>query len=159
MIKTTYKVAIEIDEKTFNIVVREPKKQDKDELQALSVSHTELFEERNDLSANLTKLSEEYEINKQLTKESDLIDKAKLLWEQKKLNKEIYDLQAKIKEHDKSASSSSETLETLFEKRFDLLVSGTDKEPLRQALDAGGVSYRDLFVEIGNLVIKAKEKK
>ncbi|MGE4510643.1 MAG: hypothetical protein AB7D43_06050 [Sulfurimonadaceae bacterium] len=159
MIKTKYDVAIMIDEREFNVVLSEPKKQDKEELKALSESRLESFKMRDALSAKLAEKTEEYELNKQLLKESGIVDKAKLLWEQKELNRELHTLRKEINDLDAGSASIDEALESLFKKRFDLLVSGADKEALKSVVETHGVAYKELFVELGKLVAGAQEKK
>lgn len=159
MIKTKYDVTIAIDEREFNVVLSEPKKQDKEELKALSESRLETFKMRDALSAKLAEKTEEYELNKQLLKEVGLVDKAKLLWEQKELNRELHTLRKEINDLDAGSASIDEALESLFKKRFDLLVSGADKEALKSVVETHGVAYRELFVELGKLVAEVQEKK
>lgn len=159
MIKTKYDVAIMIDEREFNVVLCEPKKQDKEELKALSESRLESFKMRDALSAKIAEKTEEYELNKQLLKEVGLVDKAKLLWEQKELNRELHTLRKEISDLDAGSASIDEALESLFKKRFDLLVSGADKEALKSVVETHGVAYKELFLELGKLVAEAKEKK
>jgi len=159
MIKTKYDVTIAIDEREFNVVLSEPKKQDKEELKALSESRLETFKLRDALSAKLAEKTEEYELNKQLLKEVGLVDKAKLLWEQKELNRELHTLRKELGDLDAGSASIDEALESLFKKRFDLLVSGADKEALKSVVETHGVAYRELFVELGKLVAEEREKK
>jgi hypothetical protein len=163
MIKTKYDVAIMIDEREFNVVLSEPNKQDKEELKAISESRLESFKMRDALSAKLTEKTEEYELNKQLIKdvgfEVNLGVKAKLLWEQKELNRELHTLRKEISDLDAGSASIDEALESLFKKRFDLLVSGADKESLKSVVETHGIAYKELFIELGKLVVEAKEKK
>jgi len=159
MIKTKYDVTIAIDEREFNVVLSEPKKEDKEALKALSESRFESFKMRDALSAKISEKTEEYELNKQLLKEVGLVDKAKLLWEQKELNRELHTLRKELSDLDTQSTSIDEELEEIFKKRFDLIVSGTDKETLKNMVEIHGVAYRDLFTELGKLVAKAQEKK
>lgn len=159
MIKTKYDVKIAIDEREFNVVLSEPTKRDKEELKALSESRLGTFKARDALSAKLAEKSEEYELNKQLLKEVGLVDKAKLLWEQKELNRELHTLRKEIGDLDAGSASIDEALELLFKKRFDLLVGGADKDALKSTVEMHGVAYRELFLELGKLVVEAKEKK
>lgn len=159
MIKTRYNLTLEIDNESFNITLSEPNAAQKEEMTLLANESSAIYEKRALLQSELDEKIEEYELNKLLTKESGVIDKVKLLLEQKKLNKEIYALHKCIAEIDKSNTNINEALNTLYKKRFDLLVSGADKVKLKEAIENKGVEYRVLFGALGKLVIEAKEKK
>lgn len=159
MIKTRYEIELEIDDTKFKVTLNEPNAAQKDEMKVLAVESSAVYEKRDALQSSLSEKKEEFEVNKLLVKESGVIDKVKLLLEQKSLNKEIFALKRDIDEIDKNTISINESIETLFAKRFELLIGGPDKTALKKVIEEKGINYRVIFETLSKLALDTKEKK
>ncbi|MDR1008011.1 MAG: hypothetical protein LBL65_05555 [Campylobacteraceae bacterium] len=167
MITTKYKVTIEINDKTYVVNVKDPsgsekiklEKEAEDKLAPLK-QRVEEEKKKAEIDAEIEELANALEINKELIKESKITDKLSLLLENKSLNKRIAELKkekAGIKEID--IRLASDTLEKLNRYKFDLLISGDDKEALKTACESEGVSFTTLWEEISKEANKEYEKK
>ncbi len=159
MIKTQYEITIEIDEDKFGITLREPNAAQREELTSLSQENIAAYEKKTALIASLREKETEFELNKEIISCSSLLEKLPLLLEQKRTMTEINSLKKEIETVDKSLKNANGILETLYEKRFDLLVSGGDKFRLKEVIKEKGVSYITLFEHFAQLAAEAKEKK
>jgi hypothetical protein len=159
MIKTSYDLEINIDSEKFKITLSEPTAAQKKEMKSLGDEKIAVYEKRNSLTNSLLEKKEEFELNKLLIKESGILDKVKLLLEQKSLNSEIYSLKREIQVCDKDVSSMDEALDIMLERRFDLLVGGEDKTTLKGVIKTKGVDYRTLFDAFAVQVKESREKK
>lgn len=159
MIKTQYEITLQIDEEKFSVTLRDPSTAQREELTNLSKENLAAFEKRAVLAETLREKENEYELNKEIISCSSLIEKLPLLLEQKKATVEIGRLKKEIKEVDESLKNASNTLDALYEKRFDLLVGGTDKLRLKETVKQKGVLYSILFEHFAQLALEAKEKK
>lgn len=159
MIKTQYDIEIQIDSENFSVTLKEPNPAQREELAELSKENVGLYEKRAELATTLKEKNGEFEINKELISCSSLVDKLTLLFEQKKINAEINKLKREIEQVDKSLKDASSVLDSLYAKRFDLLVSGAGKGALKKVVEEKGISYLLLFENFSKLAGEAKEKK
>ncbi len=159
-IKTKYSITIEIDDKPFSIVVSNKLTSiQQDELDEVTQKHQQSFEKRDSLGAELNEAIEEFEINKHILADADVIEKVKVVFEQKSLNKKIFRLKKEISELEKNITSVSKAMEELFAKRYELGVNGADKVSLKKEIVDAGIGFGVIFSEIADEINKAKEKK
>ncbi|WP_455756474.1 hypothetical protein [Sulfurimonas sp.] len=160
MIKTRYPIKIEIDDKSFEIVVPAlMTSTQKDEISAVRDKHLNDYEKRDAVQLELNEANETFEINKHILDHGKIVEKAKTMFEQKTLNKKIFELKRELAQIDKTIPDLSKLTEELCEKRFEVAVTGSDKSALKEYLAETGVSYQLLFSEFNEKVEEAKEKK
>ena len=159
-IKTKYPVTIEIDDKSFSVSVsQQVTSSQESELKEVFTQNRENFEKIDSLQNPLNELLEEFDINKLILKHGTVVEKVSVMFEQKSLNKKIFQLQKEIAELDRDSLSLSKAMEKLYEKRFDLLVSGADKLKLKEEANSIGLSYQALFNEFAKEIQEVEEKK
>ena len=158
-IVTLIPVSITIDDVDFNVTARDPSKK---ELEAINAPLAGFFEEEEiykEVVYELEMLKREFTLNKQMSAESSATDKMSLFVENKKLNREIF---TKNKERDtlrKGLDKHDKEFAKAHEKRFDLVISGDDKEKLRDKIINSSISFNELFEYIAKTVAAEREKK
>lgn len=158
-ILTKYPIEIEVDETPFNIVVSEPNKQQKEELKEIIAKSRQLYSKRDAIKISLSEKEEEFEINKHILKDGKKSQRVEVMLEQKKLIKYIFKEKSELIECDNGIVSVDKTIENIFSKRYDILISGQDKESLKDEIDKKAIPYQVFFDSIAELIVKAKEKK
>jgi hypothetical protein len=168
MIRTKYDITVQINEQEFRICVRDPNSKEKQLLEKLAREKTAIFEddiakekELNAIKIEIEEIKTLLETNKQLLKEGGITDKIKTLVENKSLAKKLTELEKKRLQNSVNLNSLkiSEAFEAVARERYEMLVSGADKNSLRAACEEQGVSLQQLWREIGDEVQKALEKK
>jgi hypothetical protein len=167
MIQTKYKTSIEINDKTYVVTVKDPSTAEKIKLEKaaeekLAPLKENVEEERKKavIDTQIEEIAYTLEINKEMILESKIADKLSLLLENKSLNKRLSELKkerANIKDVDIKAIN--DTVEALNKNKFDLLITGEDKQALKNACEDEGVSFTTLWDEIRKEVLKEQEKK
>ncbi|MCX6076430.1 MAG: hypothetical protein NTW78_06015 [Campylobacterales bacterium] len=158
-ISTKYPVEIEIDETKYSVTVSEATKAQTNEIDVVSQGYKEELNKRAPIQEQLNEAREDFAINKEILAHGSVVEKVKVMFEQKALNKEIFRLERELEVIDKSSTNFGEMLEDIFSKRFDLQVSGADKASLKKEIENKSIGYKNIFNEIGELVTKSKEKK
>lgn len=169
MIKTTYKIELEIDDDIFHIEVCEPNLKAKKELEIKAKEHKPLLQDIENLAkkesaidARLNEISSLIDVNNEILKASNLGDKAPLLLENKELIKERAKLKNEILSLNESANLISELdakLEELFKFKSEILLSGADISTLKETLNEKNISHKTLWEHIESKTVKAREKK
>ncbi|MDA3046712.1 hypothetical protein OFO10_06025 [Campylobacter sp. VBCF_06 NA8] len=168
MIKTEYKISLEIDSDMFSLVVKEPNLTERKDLELKAENQKAKIrelenkaKEQSDINLRLNELNETIQINKELIKNCDIKDKISLLFENKKLVKEKTELCKKLGEFsaDEIAKSLNDDLESLFAYKIDLLVLGDDKERFKNTLKDKGLSSRIVWEAINEAIKEAQAKK
>jgi len=160
MIRTKFPITIEIDDKPFSIVVAEKMSQaQQSELDEVTDKYKSDYEKKDTLQASLSEAIEEFEINKHILADGKVIDRVIVMFEQKALNKTIFNLKKEITELDRNIVGLNKAIAELFEKRYDLSVSGTDAAILKKEISDLGIGFQAIFNELGILIKEAKEKK
>lgn len=159
MIKTRHEIVLVIDESKFSIVASEPTKAQREELEAIAKGRMEEFENRTRIQTQLNEAKEEFAINKEILAHGGVIEKVKVMFEQKALNKQIFSLQKELADATKDASALSKMTEEVYAKRFDMQISGADKTALKKEIEDKNIGYQTIFEAIGTLVVESKEKK
>jgi len=159
-IKSKYPIKISIDDKPFSIVACQMMTaSQKDELSEVTDKHSESFEKRDSLQLEITSYKEEFEINKHILSHGKVTQIVAVMFEQKTLNQDIFRLEKEMRELDKNIVSLNKAMEEIYERRFDLSVSGADKDALKKEMQTIGLSYQAIISEINGQVKEAKEKK
>ncbi len=157
---TKHNINISINEKSFSIIVQEQMTTiQKDEFEKSKDEFSEKFKDRDALQSKLSVKEEDFEINKHILAHGKVFNIVKVMFEQKSLNREIFDAREKIAKEDKKLNSLSKAMDWLLEKRYDLIVEGEGKESLKQEITSLNISYETLFNEIAKEVSKSLEKK
>jgi len=159
-IRTKFNVSIEIDEKQFKVSVLDKISSKKQaEIKETSEKHKDSFLKRDALQSELNTATQEFEINKYILEDSKFVGKIKVALEQKSLNRDISKLNQEIKDVDENITSLQDAMEEIFEKRYDIAVSGADKAALKKEVVELGISYQVLSEEFEKLIKAEKEKK
>jgi len=159
MIKTKHMTELEIDENKFSITVSEPTKAQRDELSLISKDYQVAIDEIRPLQVQLNELMEEFTINKEILAHAIVIEKLKVVFEQKALYKEILRIQKELKTIDKNYIDFSVTVSNFFSKKFDFMVSGEGKDALKKEMQDKEISYQTIVEVIEDLIAPSKEKK
>ena len=154
-IKIFIPVAIEIEDKSFLVDVREATTADMQEIEKISESEESARQIVMKIYSELSEVNETMRINDGIlgTTES-LSERAKLWLEQRSLLKERKRLSALLKEQPQTID-----FREAFKKRFDLLVRGENKAALEEEMKKYSISYKQVIEEIETLVGEAKKKK
>lgn len=156
MIKTRYKIALQIDEDTFNIEFVTPSKAKQEEFKKSFEQYDKIFEELNEKQNEVEFMQTTMELNKEsIDSTDDKEQKLKLLNEQKKNLSTL----KKLKEQLKQIGKKEINLDELAKSRFAVSTVGADKASLMAVIEQKNISYLGLMEEIESLVSKAKEKK
>lgn len=158
-IKTKHNISIEIDDIAYKVTVSEMTKDIKEKLENSSKQRALEFEEIDNLNFALAEMEEEYKINESILKEGTVSDKSKVWFEQKALNKKIFELRKKINESKKTTQTLHVSIEKYFEEAFDLCVKGENAVTLKNKIDEVGLSYSVIFDNIKKLIARSLEKK
>lgn len=168
MIKTEYKISLEIDSDVFSLIVKEPNLTERKDLELKAENQKAKMSEleakakaQSDINLRLNELNETIQINKELIKNCDIKDKISLLYENKKLVKEKTELCKRLGEFnaDEIAKNLNDDLESLFAYKIDLLVLGDDKERFKGVLKEKGLSSRIVWEAINEAIKEAQTKK
>lgn len=146
---TKHSITFTIDDKEFKIVVNELTKEQQKELKKKSEQHVKVLEHINESTRKLTRLSEKYG----LLKNAGRVDEALAVSDD--IEKEEVSL---LKEKE-SMKKSTDALETLYQDRLKMCVSGEDKDAFLNAIDDLGISINSVFEEIAKHILESKEKK
>lgn len=164
MLKTEYKVNLQIDDKEFLLTVKDPDLKDK---KALEIKTNEQKEELEKLDKQRLKFEEnlkeiEYKqrilnVNEELLSDPNFATKTEILLENKNLIKEINSLKKELKEP--NYDNLSKKLEELLEYKSRLLISGEQKEEFLNVVANKAISHKLIWEEISNGVKVATQKK
>ena len=159
-IKTKFPICIEIDDNNFNIVVSDYlSKEQKEQLESVKEKYDENFHKQSNLQEMLEQKSEEFAINKHILECGDIVEKVGVMFEQKKLNKEIFQLKKEIEQLQSTSKTLNEALEEIYAARYEIMVSGDDKSKLKKEIEQLNISYSRLFEEFGEKMKEALKKK
>lgn len=169
MIKTEYKIVLEIDDEVFNLVVKEPNLKERKELEAKAENQKVKFAEleakakrESALNAKINEINETIAINKELIKESKLGERITLLLENKKLIKEKANLVKELGDLNEATNIINDInadLESLFSFKIDLLIFGDDRERFLATIKNKSISSRLVWDSINEALRTAQEKK
>jgi hypothetical protein len=132
------KIPLEIQEggktkEKLEVFLREFTKQEKKDMEELMLKFKKLFKKLNKLSNKETSLDKKIELNEKLEKYEKAL---KLTDEKEKISEEIEQISEDIEE-----LGGEDFEEEMAKKRFDLLISGNDKEKLREYCEIKGYSF------------------
>lgn len=154
----TTKINIEVGEKGFSIEVRELEPEEKKLLAEKFKIEQDKVSDYNTIKTELTNLVDIYETNGAILSLDDglsIVEKVKMLWEQRKLLGEIRTLRPIVEEKSKEPV----LFEDIAKEQFELITSGANKDTLMRELERFGKTYREILSTILPKVHEAKEKK
>lgn len=152
------KILLVYGEKVFDIEVAELTKEQKTSIsEKIKVEQNKVFVFRT-LKTEFVELVDAYDTNKALLENDDsmsIVDKVKLLWEQKNLLREIKSMRPEVE------VKANELLhyEEIAKEHFEMMISGEGKIALVKELDDAKESYEKIINIILETVKKEKEKK
>lgn len=167
MIETRFNVPITINEKTFNVIVRELTPAEKKKLDMIADENKVLIEQEDEKNKKmreneicLEEAQTTLETNKNLLELVEFKDKVSLFLENKKLGFEI----AKLKREKLSLERADFTkvgtsLEALLKEKTEFVVEGDEKDALMHEIVQNNISYQRLWDEIDKEITKQNEKK
>ncbi|MFZ5375095.1 MAG: hypothetical protein ACOZBX_06095 [Campylobacterota bacterium] len=144
---TTMAIALEIDGITFNVTVSNLKKEQQDTLKEKYGSYESEFKERSEVEGKLGRMIERYQLLKADGQNQSALD----------LLDQIEAIEAKIAP--KNIEETEKMLNEMYQSRFLMTVSGTDKERLKGYVDEHNIGYLVLVKEIEQMVAEAKKGK
>ena len=157
--KLHYDIVFNIDEKTYNLKACELSAKLKKELSAKLESRAAPLEEAERLSHHVEFLRSEKEALAGLSKDGDPKQKVAAWLELRKINKELYEAELKLKETQSAQSEITEILEAHFKNVLEEILSGADSELFLKDLANLGVSYTSVFDELKEHIEQAAQKK
>lgn len=152
------KIALVYGDKTFNVDVNELTKEQKKAIFSKMEIEQGKISKYHALKTEFTSLVDMHETNRALLENDSnmpVIERVKMLWEQKNLLTEIRTLRPKVEESGKEPLH----FEEIAKERFDLMITGEDKESLMKAVEADKSLYETVVNTILETVKKEKEKK
>lgn len=159
VILTVYALVVPINDKSFSITISEPNEKQSSQLTAMIKEHSTANDKRSDLQQKLRTVMEEFDLNKTILEHAEGEEKLTLSLEQKALNREIPQLMTDIDALSGDLEKSTIAYKEMYEKKFELLISGKDKALLKKELKDMRIDYATLFESIGILAKKAKDTK
>ncbi|MDD5212415.1 MAG: hypothetical protein PHV62_08355 [Sulfuricurvum sp.] len=149
-ISTRTSVEISIDEDTFHVVISDLDSSQKVEMNKRA-------EELEAVTADIRKVSslmDDIETNKQLIACVGVVEKAKLLWENKEIKRNITELQKKVSDANLDKMYSDSLM-----RRLELTLSGEDKPNLMAAIKSKSIDPQVIIEKIGKQIEEEKKKK
>lgn len=169
MIKTKYKIEINIDDDIFHVEIKEPDLKEKKELELKNETSKELLGKIEELANDETKtnnrlneINDLISVNNEILRACSLGDKVKILLENKELIKERAGL---LKEKEKYGKSTDllkdfdEALENAFKFKSELLIGGADKDRLLKELNIKNIAHKKLWDDLNVRINEALKKK
>lgn len=152
------KISLAYGDKVFDIEVAELTKAQKESLgEKFKVEQNKVFAFRA-LKTEFTDLVDAYDTNKALLENDDtisIVEKVKMLWEQKKLLADIKTMRPDVEKKAKEPIY----LEEIAKEQFEMIIYGEDKASLMKEIDEDKGSYQTILDTILETVKKEKEKK
>lgn len=152
------KIILELGEKEFSVEIRELNAEEKKSLgERLNVEQTKV-NHYSKLKTELETLMDTHKTNGailELDNDLSVMEKVKILWEQKKLLSEIRTLLPIVEE----SSKEPVLFENIAKEQFEMMTNGTNKDALMKEIERVGKSYREILSTILVEVKKEKEKK
>ncbi|OCL85745.1 hypothetical protein AAX26_01812 [Aliarcobacter thereius] len=158
-LKTKHDLELEIDGVLYKFTYKSLNKHIQQELDEFKNKNTLKYELIDEKRAELKELKELKALNAEIIKDTNLLDKAKIFFEQKELVKKINILEKELKTIEKDYEKIDEVVEEYYKKQFDLCVVGTGKVALVKAIEDAGISYAIATVYITEALKVAVEKK
>ncbi|PHM18045.1 MAG: hypothetical protein CJD30_03535 [Sulfuricurvum sp. PD_MW2] len=149
-ILTKYPVLIMIDGVGFNLVLHELNSTQQKEMDELASA----IEAVNENAQRVASIINDIETNQALIECVGFIEKAKLLWENKDLKKELIDLQKKIKEANPEKMLSSSLM-----RRLELTLDGEDKAAFMSEIRSKNIDPKKIISAIGEQIAELQKKK
>lgn len=150
MIITKYTVTITIDDETFQVIMCELDSVQQVEMNKLASD----IEAVNADAQRVASLMNDIETNMELIGCVGLVDKAKLLWENKDLKKELISLQKSVQE-----ANPEKMLNDSIMRRLDLTISGEDKPKLMATIRSKNIDPKKIVHAIGTQIAESQQKK
>lgn len=150
-IQTSYKVSIGIDDETFNVTVSELSEVNKKIISEMSESIKSVSNTMRILSEKVEEASTNAQILENL---KNGVEKLKLLFEQKSLNKEISALKNTIEKYD-----YQDMTKDLYMKRLTLSIFGEDKEKLLKEIKKKSIDPQRVLTVISEQITENAKKK
>ncbi|WP_304339879.1 hypothetical protein [Campylobacter ureolyticus] len=158
MIRTNYKINLQIDDETFELVINEPNELQKAELEKRANPCNEKLSKLQELNDKIALNEALIKTNENLVKDDKCEDKAKYLLENKTLLRENASYK-KALSGSGDIKSITDELEVIYKYRTSLLINSDDKERLFKTLEAKGIKHELLWSEINKEILKENEKK
>lgn len=149
-IKTKYPVVIVIDGIEFKLVLHELNTAQQKEMDKLASNIAAVNED----TERVASIINDIETNQALIDCVPLIEKAKLLWENKDLKKELITLQKKIKEANPEKMLSSSLM-----RRLELTIYGEDKAAFMSEIQSKNIDPKKIVSAIGEQIAELQRKK
>ena len=149
-INTSYPVEIAIDKDVLIVVVSDLDPVGKEEMNILAEALEAVLSDVRKVSS----LMEDIETNKELIECVGLIEKAKLLWENKDLKKEITALQKSVE-----TSNPDKMLTDSLMRRLELTISGDDKSKLMAIIKSKTINPQLIIGAINEQIQEITKKK
>ena len=159
MIVTKHKIALVIDDTTYHVVVADATKSQEKELKEYAKSYDTALETFTKANSSYMTLADEYKLNKVLLEEPTLIERITIALEQKQLIKKINTAKEAIIDAGEVLNNPSVSLAQIFEKKYDLLITGADAAALKKVVLEKNVGFEKLFAEVNQVVEQVKQKK
>ncbi|WP_026804682.1 hypothetical protein [Aliarcobacter lanthieri] len=158
-LRTKHDLSLMIDDITYKFTYKSVNKQTQIELDNFKNENSLTYETIDSKRAELKDLKEIKALNEEIVKDTNLIDKAKIFFEQKELVKKISALEEELKNIDKDIKDIDAVVEEYYKKQFELCVIGDGKIDFQKAIEDAGISYAVINIYIQEALKEAVEKK
>ncbi|MBN2895053.1 MAG: hypothetical protein JXK05_04055 [Campylobacterales bacterium] len=152
---TRQDVKIEVDDKTFALVVSELGAKQSEEIQSMANAWMEAQRRRGALVAKMKFASNEYDANAIIMQSLSLKEKVPMALEQKRLNSEVRGWSEELERID----ASMPDLEAMSRRRLELMVEESEQRTeLERLIETSGLTYTKVATEISKRLAQEKEK-
>ncbi|WP_418180743.1 hypothetical protein ACNSOL_01350 [Aliarcobacter lanthieri] len=158
-LKTKHELVIAIDNLEYKITYKPLNKRIQAELDEFIEKQKETYESFDEKRAELKQQLEIKSLNEEIVKDVNLVDKAKIFFEQKEIVKKISILEKEIKDLGNVEKRLEKDLEDYYKKQFELCVVGDGKVAFQKAIDDAGISYSIINAHIGQALKEIIGKK
>lgn len=158
-LKTKHDITVYVDDKPYPIIYKALNKKIQEELEEFKEKQIASYEKYDEKRAELRELIEIKNLNSEIVKDTNLLDKAKIFFEQKEIVKQVSFLEKEIKELGNIQKQLEQDVEEYYKKQFELCVVGEGKTAFQKAIDEAGISYSIVNIHINEALKESVEKK
>lgn len=158
-LRTKHELSVFIDDVEHKFTYTAVNKQIQETLEKFKEEQKLSYENFDNKRAELKGLYETKSLNEEILKESSLLERAKILFEQKNLVSKISTLEKEIRESGNIQNQLENDIEEYFKRKFELCVVGDGKVSFQKAIDDAGISYTVIDAYISESLRNSVEKK
>jgi|GEM_PF-6982083 len=152
------KISLEYGDKVFDIEVGELTQAQKNSIAKKVTIEQAKITTYHTIKVAFTEMVDTYDTNKALLENDaamSIVEKVKLLWEQKKLLNDIKTMRPEVEEK----AAEPLLFEEIAKEQFEMMITGDSKASLMKEIENDKASYQTILDTIFKMIAQEKEKK